>query len=158
MLVKGVIAIEPNGPPFYENPSAAGTGGWDSDGALGRPWGITRNPMTFSPAVATPADLHMTRQESAAGPDLTRCWLPASPAPQLTNLRGVPILIVVSEASYHAVYDHCTSAFLTQAGVPHDFVRLAERNIHGNGHMMMLEKNNLEIAALLDGWAREHVK
>ena len=28
---------------------------------------------------------------------------------------GVPILIVTSEASYHAPYDHCTSKYLTQA-------------------------------------------
>jgi hypothetical protein len=26
--------------------------------------------------------------------------------------------------------------------------------IHGNGHMMMLEKNNPEIAAYMDGWLR----
>jgi pimeloyl-ACP methyl ester carboxylesterase len=157
-LVKGILAIEPNGPPFYENPLSAGTAGWENDGALGRPWGITRNPLTFSPAIAAPGDLHMTRQAASSGANLARCWLPAAPAPQLPNLQGIPILIVVSEASYHAVYDHCTSAFLKQAGVQHDFVRLAERNIHGNGHMMMLEKNNLEIAALLDGWTRDHVK
>jgi hypothetical protein len=65
---------------------------------------------------------------------------------------------VVSEASYHAPYDHCTSQFLTETGVPNDFVRLPERGIRGNGHMMMLEKNNLEIAALLEGWTRESIK
>jgi pimeloyl-ACP methyl ester carboxylesterase len=156
-LVKGVLAIEPNGPPFYENPASSGAPGWTTDGALGRPWGITRNEMTWSPAVSAPADLHMTRQ-AAEGPDRARCWLPASPQPHLQNLQGIPILIVVSEASYHALYDHCTSEFLTQAGVANDFVRLAERNVHGNGHMMMLEKNNLEIAALLDGWTRDHVR
>ena len=30
--------------------------------------------------------------------------------------------------------------------------------IRGNGHMMMLETNNLEIAAFLDGWTRKNVK
>ncbi len=156
-LVKGILAIEPNGPPFYENPSSSGAAGWMDDGAIGRPWGITRNAMTFSPAVSAPADLHMTRQ-AAKGPDQARCWLPAAPQPRLQNLQGVPVLIVVSEASYHALYDHCTSEFLTQAGVANDFVRLAERHIRGNGHMMMLEKNNLEIAALLDAWTRDHVR
>ena len=100
----------------------------------------------------------MTRQASANGADLVRCWLPAQPSPQLTNLKGIPILIVTSEASYHAPYDHCTSEYLKQAGVPNDFVRLTDLHIHGNGHMMMLEKNNLEIAAFLDGWARKNIR
>jgi pimeloyl-ACP methyl ester carboxylesterase len=131
---------------------------WFKDGPMGRTWGITRNPLTFSPAVNAANHLHMTQQAAADGPDLVRCWLPATPAPQLPNLQRIPILIVVSEASYHAPYDHCTSRFLKQAGVANDFVRLAEQDIRGNGHMMMLEKNNLEIAAFLDRWVRQTIK
>jgi len=41
--------------------------------------------------------------------------------------------------------------------VRHDFVRLPEVGIHGNGHMMMLEKNNLQIAALLADWAQKNI-
>jgi len=29
---------------------------------------------------------------------------------------------------------------------------LADRGIRGNGHMMMLEKNNLQIAAVMAEW------
>ena len=68
----------------------------------------------------------MTQQAQSAGPDLVRCWLQGTPARELPNLQGIPILIVVSEASYHAPYDHCTSEYLTQAGVKNDFVRLPE--------------------------------
>ena len=64
----------------------------------------------------------------------------------------------MSEASYHAPYDHCTSEYLTQAGVKNDFVRLTDLHIHGNGHMMMLEKNNLEIAAFLVDWAQKNIQ
>ncbi len=70
---------------------------------------------------------------------------------------GIPILMVSAEASYHAPYDHCTSLFLRQAGVDHDFVRLADIGIRGNGHMMMLEKNNLEIAEFLQKWLESKV-
>ena len=91
-------------------------------------------------------------------PDLVRCWVQKSPARQLPNLRGIPIVIIMSEASYHASYDHCTTAWLTQAGVPNTFTRLADVEIHGNGHMMMLEKNNLEIARLIDEWVQENVR
>lgn len=59
---------------------------------------------------------------------------------------------MVSESSYHAGYDHLTSKVLEQSGVEHDFVRLENIGIHGNGHMMMLEKNNLEIAQWIAGW------
>jgi pimeloyl-ACP methyl ester carboxylesterase len=157
MLVKGILALEPNGPPFYEN-TTIGAPAWFKDGPMGRTWGITRNPLTFSPAVHDPNELHITRQPVPSGQELVRCWLPTSPAPQLPNLHSTPILIVVSEASYHAPYDHCTSQFLSQAGVANAFVRLPDVNIRGNGHMMMLEKNNLEIAAFLDRWAREHIR
>ena len=156
-LVKGILAIEPNGPPFFEN-TVTGPPGWFEDGPMGRLWGITRGPLTYSPAAADPRDLRMTQQAKTSGPDLARCWLQGSPARQLPNLKGIPILIVVSEASYHAPYDHCTSEYLTQAGVKNDFVRLEQLDILGNGHMMMLEKNNLEIAAFLVEWAQTHIQ
>src|SRR5262249_38744167 len=76
---------------------------------------------------------------------------------QLVNLRGIPQMMVTSEASFHAPWDHCNAAFLRQAGVAVDHIRLEQRGIHGNGHMMMLEKNNLQIAALIGAWLREHV-
>ena len=76
----------------------------------------------------------------------------------MPNLKGIPILIVTAEASYHAPYDHCTSLFLKQAGVEHTFVRLADVGIRGNGHMVMLEKNNLEIAQYLDRWLEGKLK
>jgi len=76
----------------------------------------------------------------------------ATPARQLPNLQKVPILIVTSEASYHRAYDHCTVKYLEQAGVPVQWIKLADVGIHGNGHMMMLEKNNMEIAAVMSRW------
>ena len=32
------------------------------------------------------------------------------------------------------------------------WIKLADIGIHGNGHMMMLEKNNMEIAAVMSRW------
>ncbi len=37
-------------------------------------------------------------------------------------------------------------------------VRLPDIGIRGNGHMMMLEKNDLEISAFLRRWEQENVK
>jgi hypothetical protein len=76
----------------------------------------------------------------------------------LPTLQGIPIVIITSEASYHAPYDHCTSEYLTQAGVAHTWTRLQDVGIHGNGHMMMLEKNNLQIAGYMAEWVRDNVE
>ena len=44
------------------------------------------------------------------------------------------------------MYDACSVEFLRDAGVSVDHVRLEDVGIHGNGHMMFMEKNNLQIA------------
>ena len=78
--------------------------------------------------------------------------MPSSGPHTLPNLAGTPILIVAGEASYHASYDHCTSAFLTWAGVDHDFQRLEDADLTGNSHMIMMERNSADVAALLMRW------
>jgi hypothetical protein len=39
-----------------------------------------------------------------------------------------------------------------------DGVDLGTVGIHGNGHMMMLEKNELEIAAFMAGWLQDNIE
>ena len=99
--------------------------------------------------------LSFVQQQKSDAPDLMKCWRQREPARELTNLKSIPVLIIASEASYHASYDHCTAQYLAQAGVKNTFIRLADRGIKGNGHMMMLEKNNQEIAALMAGWLKD---
>ena len=67
-------------------------------------------------------------------------------------LISIPILIIVSEASYHAPYDHCTVKYLEQAGVRPTSIRLADRGVHGNSHVLMLEKNNKQIMHRMIAW------
>jgi pimeloyl-ACP methyl ester carboxylesterase len=150
--VKAIIAVEPSGPPFYnvENVPAPE---WFRDAAdQQRPWGVAAGPLTYSPPAANSSDLAIVRQEQPDDPNVSRCWMQKSPARQLPNLQKVPILVVTSEASYHTAYDHCTVKYLEQAGVHVTWIKLADAGIHGNGHMMMLEKNNMEIAAVMSRW------
>jgi pimeloyl-ACP methyl ester carboxylesterase len=156
-LVKGILAIEPSGPPIRENVSKGAPDFFD-DGPVTRPWGVTRGKISYDPPAEASNDLKLVRQEQADGPGLVRCFLQAEPARQLPRLREIPILILTSESSYHAPYDHCTAKFLAQAGVKNTFVRLPDVGIRGNGHMMMLEKNNLEIAAFLRRWEAANVR
>ena len=153
-LVKGIVAVEPSGPPFYDV-NLIGAPNYFSDGALSRPWGITVTPITYSPPVTDPSQLQFTQQATPDSPDLVRCRLQTGTVHQLPTLQHVPILMITSEASYHSSYDHCTSEYLTQAGVEHTYIRLPDVGIHGNGHMMMLEKDNLQIAGLIEQWTRQ---
>jgi pimeloyl-ACP methyl ester carboxylesterase len=151
-LVKAVLAVEPNGPPFF-NVDNVPAPEWyrDVTPAL-RPWGVTSVPLAYSPAVANASDLAIVRQDTPDGPDLVRCWLQRAPARSLPKLQTLPILILPAEASDHAPYDHCTVKYLEQAGVYSTWIKLADAGIRGNGHMMMLEKNNLEIASVMSKW------
>jgi hypothetical protein len=47
--------------------------------------------------------------------------------------------------------------YLLQAGVETDFIRLDEIGIQGNGHMMMMEMNNLDIAKVVEEWILQKV-
>ena len=148
-LVKGIIAIEPSGPPFEA--TIIGTG-------KARHWGPTDVAITYDPPVKDASELAVERESAADGPDLFVCWMQKAPARQLVNLKNIPVMVMAAEASYHQVYDHCTAKYLNQAGVNTEYVRLQDKGIRGNGHMVMIEKNNLEIAKLLDDWMQKNVR
>jgi pimeloyl-ACP methyl ester carboxylesterase len=157
-LVKAHVAVEPNGPTFYDIRFKGGDSWYERVGdARARPYGITRVPLHFEPPVSGPADLTVVQAETAAAPDKIRCWLQAEPAHRLPNLARVPAVIVTAEASFRATMDDCTAAFLEQAGAKPDRLRLAEHDIHGNGHMMMLESNSDAVADAIIGWVESRV-
>jgi hypothetical protein len=114
--------------------------------------------MTYDPPITQASELAIEGEVNPDGPDLFTCWMQKSPARQLVNLKGIPSVVVVSEASYHATYDHCTVKYLNQAGVKTELLRLEDKGIHGNGHMVMLEKNNLDIAHLIDDWMVQNTR
>jgi hypothetical protein len=39
-----------------------------------------------------------------------------------------------------------------------EWMPLQSKGIHGNGHMVMIEKNNLAIAKVIDEWMVKYVK
>jgi pimeloyl-ACP methyl ester carboxylesterase len=138
-LVKGILAIEPNGPPM---------------GQL--QWGVTASPMVYDPPAASPSDLKSVTLP-APKPGYQACRIQAEPARKLKNLAGIPIMLVTAEASYHVPYDWGTVAYLKQAGCNVDHVELANIGIHGNGHFMMMEKNNRDISRVLFNWLDKNV-
>jgi pimeloyl-ACP methyl ester carboxylesterase len=152
-LVKAHVAVEPNGPTFFDIKFKGGTDWYERVGeARARPYGITRVPLRFEPPVSAPTDLTVVQADQPTSPDRIRCWLQAEPARRLPQLAKVPAVIVTGEASFRATMDDCTAAFLAQAGAKPDRLALAEHGIRGNGHMMMLESNNREVADAIIGW------
>lgn len=146
-LVKAILSIEPKGPPFREvifsNTST-------------RAWGLADIPLTYDPVFNSSSPL-FTIEVPSNDSKLTPCILQQEPIHKLVQLVNISILVQTAEASYHAVYDQCTVAFLKQAGVNVDFMRLEDYGIYGNGHLLMLEKNNLDIAQILHDWIIKNV-
>ncbi len=141
-MVKRIIALEPAGPPFnmrMDEPKAVN-------------YGLCDLPMNFDPPVDSPADFHLKRFSSEVKGQADGWVLDDSMNLKLPNLARIPILMITAEASYHVQYDHLMSYVLTQLGVKHDYTPLESVGIHGNSHFMMLEKNNLEVAAYIDEW------
>jgi pimeloyl-ACP methyl ester carboxylesterase len=157
-LVKAILALEPNGPTFREVQFRGGDDWYVYEDVEDRPFGPTRVPMTFDPPLKDGERLRAEMRTLSDDPELVTGYLQAEPARRLPNLQDIPILIMVAEASYHATYDHVTSAFLRQAGVDHDFVRLADKDLKGNGHMVMLEKNNHAVADMMLDWVAERCR
>jgi len=144
-MVKAIVAVEPALTPT-DPPSGSQAPGF----------GVTLTPITYAPAVTDPAQIGHAPQSAPDAPDVMRCWLQAPPVRRLPNLAGIPIAIVIGQASPLAPTSHCVSRYLAQAGVPNDLVRLENVGILGNSHMMMVEKNSDQIAAFFDGWLRRH--
>jgi pimeloyl-ACP methyl ester carboxylesterase len=122
-LVKAIVAIEAIGPPFVENPQLG----------LSLEWGLTSAPLTYEPAVQSAGELQGQPRE-------------------LPNLAGIPIAVVSAEASPFVHFHDDMVAFLQQAGCDVEGVRLADHGVHGNGHAMMLERNNVEALEPIVAW------
>ncbi|MFD5007689.1 alpha/beta hydrolase [Streptomyces mutabilis] len=136
-LVAGIVAVEPLGPSFQGAPPGSLT------------WGLTAVPLTFEPPATTPEDLELRETTLLSG---VTAVLQKEPARKLPKLAGVPVAVVTGEASWAMGTDPGTVAFLQQAGVAAEHVRLADHEVRGNGHMMMCERNSDEVADVIASW------
>lgn len=141
-LVKGIVAVEPSGPPFESRLSA--------DPRLQKGWGVADVPLGFEPVGGSGGE--DGRLETEVHEEPSRHVLQTEPARRLVNLSRIPVLVETGEASSHAPYDQFTVAFLRQAGVKVEHWRLEDFGIRGNGHMQMLEMNNMDAIAKLEEW------
>jgi pimeloyl-ACP methyl ester carboxylesterase len=142
--VKAIVTIEPALTPAHPQ-----------GGSATPAYGITMNPITYDPPVTDPSAI-VHRVIPADSADVSECWVQAEPVRRLPTLAGIPIAIIIGEASPLAQRSHCISHYLTQAGVANDLIRLENVGIHGNNHKMMIEKNSAEIATFIQTWLAGH--
>ena len=139
-LVKGIIAIEGGGQPF---------GGQNV-------WGMSTIPVAYDPPVPDPSEIKTKRVE-APEPGVNAYQIQEEPARKLKNLQNVPIVIVTAEASFASPGNPGAVAYFKQAGVKAEELRLVDLGIHGNGHMMMVEKNNRDVLKPILAWVEKNV-
>jgi hypothetical protein len=122
-LVKGVLAIEPNGIPGDVAPLIA-----------------------FSPALA-PGEKLFTEQRPPEADGLEACTLqPEGARRTAPAFARKKILFVGSPRSMFTPRIHCTLEQFVQLGADAKLARLTDYGIEGNGHFMNEELNNGEIA------------
>lgn len=155
-LVKGLLMVEAGSSSFYDI-KLVGAPEWYQDGELSKPFGVSRAPITYDPPVKGIEDFTLVREEKPDAPDLARCWVQKEPGKKLINFKNIPTLQMSAEASFGAPVAHCNAKFLKSAGVPLDFIKLADIGIKGNGHFLMLEKNNMEIAKVIADWMDKRI-
>ncbi len=143
-LVKGIVVVE----------------GAQGSAVFGpNRWGLINLPVELDPPVSDPSQVKMKQvQPTAADAKLgiQPYNIQEEPAHKLKNWRDCAICIYTSEASF-VLPNPGAVAFLKQAGVHAEEIRLADLGIHGNGHLMMGEKNNRETLKPILNWLDKNV-
>ena len=139
-LVKATVIIEGAG---------SGFGG-------GNRWGMSTIPVTYDPPVNDPAEIK-THWVASPEPGVNGYFLQQEPARKLPNLRNTRVLFVTADASFASPGNPGGVAFLKQAGVQAEELRLGARGINGNGHMMMVEKNSRQVLQPIIDWITKNV-
>lgn len=139
-LVKATVIIEGGGSGF----------------SGGNRWGMSTIPVTYDPPVRDPADIKTTWVVSPE-PGVNGYFLQAEPARKLLNLRNTKVVFLIADSSFASPGNPGAVAFLKQAGVQAEELRLGRMGITGNGHVMMCERNNREVLQPIIDWMHKNV-
>ena len=119
------------------------------------------NPQWVKGAIATePAGCRGANVDTAAFPNPD----PVYSNQEIATLAQIPILVLFADiqgnASWQTRIDDCRVLVnrLKAAGGNATLLSLPEIGIHGNTHMFMLDKNNLQVGSLVTKWIDENVQ
>ncbi|KAK2732516.1 hypothetical protein FQN57_002608 [Myotisia sp. PD_48] len=146
-FIHTIVALEP-GEPFVNTIFRS---------EYSRRYGLTNIPITYYPPVTDPeTDLIKHIIQEPQGNCTIQAESPPNSPRELVRLAEIKVLVVTAEASYHRLTDWCVVRFLKQAGVWAEHLELGEAGVHGNGHMMFLEKNSDEVAEKIKRWIEQN--
>ncbi len=142
-LVKGIVCLEINGNPFERQLR----------------WGLTAGPIAYDPPVSDPSQFRLadhTPPADSPRPIASPYKLQAERARKWKNLQSLPVAWVTSEfgAGGSPV---ANVAFLEQVGCRVEMLRLRDFGIYGNGNLMLMERNNHEVFAIIRDWLAKRV-
>ncbi|MCW8378645.1 alpha/beta fold hydrolase [Streptomyces justiciae] len=139
-LVRAVVGLEPLGP----------------SGPLPLSWGLSASPLTYDPPADPAAGVALVDVPGENG--ATSLKLQADPPRRLPNLADIPIAILSGERSFANAMDLGTIAYLRQAGCTRvDHLALGDHGVHGNGHLMMIERNNGAALDVVTQWLEKAI-
>jgi pimeloyl-ACP methyl ester carboxylesterase len=144
-LVKGVVVVEGAGGQAFTPQSR---------------WGLINLPVEYDPPVSSPDEIKTRLVEPAAADKelgIQPYRVQEEPPRKLKNWQGIPVAIYTAEASF-ILPNPGAVAYLKQAGVPAEEIRLKDLGVHGNGHVMMGEKNNREALQPIISWLKKNVE
>ena len=139
-LVKATVIIEGAGSGF----------------AGGNRWGMSSIPVTYDPPVVDPSEIK-THWVGSPEPGVNGYFLQSEPAHKLPNLRNTKVVFVTADSSFASPGNPGGAAFLKQAGVQAEELRIGALGIKGNGHMMMVEKNSRQVLQPIIDWMTKNV-
>ncbi len=122
-------------------------------------WGLISLPMAYDPPVSDPAEIKTAQVQPTAADAAIGVGpynIQAEPARKLKNWQNVAVAVYTAEASFVNV-NPAQSPTSKQAGVNATEIRLHDIGIHGNGHAMMLEKNNREALKPITDWIEKTI-
>ncbi|KAL2880797.1 hypothetical protein SGCOL_003824 [Colletotrichum sp. CLE4] len=149
-LTKALVLLELAGPAFKDEIFNLGM-------KNPRCWGLWDIPVTYEPLVTDPKVKIIQQVHPARDNISAQCILQSDhPEPRkLANFQDIPILVVTRDAHFHATNDYCSVAYLRQAGCNKtELMELGNIGIHGNGHMLSMEKNSAQIQEAIEDWLR----
>ena len=120
-LVKGIVVVE---------------GAQGSAFGGGNSWGLINLPVAYDPPVSSPSEIKtkmVQPTEADAKLGIGAYRIQEEPAHKLKNWQDCKIAVYTSEASF-VLPNPGAVAYLKQAGVFAEEIRLADLGIHGNGH------------------------
>ncbi|NML32299.1 esterase [Paraburkholderia sp. G-4-1-8] len=111
----------------------------------------------FNAELATPQKIKaIVAIEPSGFPDLHHV--------DLQKLKGIPHLFIFGDHLVGPFWEkvhanaHRYAQALSEASAPVTFIDLPARGIHGNSHMLMMDDNSDQVAAIVDGWLRANTR